>query len=218
MLSTSRLGLLLSVVTTLLLLSACTLFDLWGQPSAPIRVQPTPRPAVPVPDHVLGEANASITVEEYVDFQCPVCGSFARGTLQEIREKYVKSGQVKLKLHHFAFIGDESTRAAEASECANDQGKFWEYADLLFANQAGENQGAFADAKLISFAQQLDLQTEPFKSCLDNHQHLAEVQSSTEVGAARGINSVPTLFINGQIVRGAISLEQFEQHLTSISK
>ncbi len=218
MVAKSHCRLLLSVMAVFVLLSACTLSDLMGQTSVPLRTQPTPQSAAPVPGHTLGEASASITVEEYADFQCPACGAFARGTLQDIKEKYVKTGQVKLILHHFAFIGDESTRAAEASECANDQGKFWEYVDLLFENQAGENQGAFADAKLISFAQQLELDTERFKTCLDSQQHLAEVQASTEAGSARGINSVPTLFINGQMVRGAISLEKFEKYLTPTTK
>ncbi len=218
MVAKSHCRLLLSVMAVFVLLSACTLSDLMGQTSAPLRTQPTPQSAAPVPGHSLGEASAPVTVEEYADFQCPACGAFARGTLQDIKEKYVKTGQVKLILHHFAFIGDESTRAAEASECANDQGKFWEYVDLLFENQAGENQGAFADAKLISFAQQLELDTERFKTCLDSRQHLAEVQASTAAGSARGINSVPTLFINGQMVRGAISLEKFEKYLPSTSK
>jgi protein-disulfide isomerase len=214
----SRPGLLLSIVVVFVVLSACTLSDLLQLAAAPVPAQPTPRPYAPVPGHTLGEANAPIIVEEYIDFQCPACGAFARGALQDIKEKYVEPGQVKLILHHFTFIGDESTRAAEASECAHDQGKFWEYVDLLFANQAGENQGAFADAQLLSFAQQLGLKAEQFKTCLADHRHLAEVQTSTEEGTTRGINSVPTLFINGQMVRGAMSLERFEQYLTSNSK
>jgi protein-disulfide isomerase len=104
--------------------------------------------------NTLGDANAPVTLEVYADFQCPVCGQFDRGTLKQIEDKYVKTGKVKIVFNHFAFIGDESIRAAEASECANAQGKFWEYADTLFSNQAGENQGAFSDANLEKFAQQ----------------------------------------------------------------
>src|SRR5512135_1869468 len=107
--------------------------------------------------NTLGDANAPVTLEVYADFQCPVCGQFDRGTLKQIEEKYVNTGKVRIVFNHFAFIGDESTRAAEASECANEQGKFWQYADTLFNNQAGENQGAFADDKLAGFAQQIGL-------------------------------------------------------------
>lgn len=160
--------------------------------------------------NTLGEANAPMTMEVYADFQCPACGQFDRTTLREIEDKYVKNGKLKVVFNHYAFIGAESTRAAEASECANDQGKFWEYANTLFNNQAGENQGAFADAKLEGFAQQLGLNMDQYKKCMTDRPHLAKIQASTQNGSARGVNSTPSLFINGQLVRGAISLAKFE--------
>jgi protein-disulfide isomerase len=160
--------------------------------------------------NTLGDATAPVTLEVYADFQCPACGQFDRTTLKQIEDKYVNAGKVKVVFNHYAFIGDESTRAAEASECANDQGKFWEYADTLFNNQAGENQGAFRDEKLTGWAQQLGLNMDQFKTCMDNRTHLTEIQTSTQNGSQRGINSTPTVFINGQMVRGAISLAKFE--------
>ena len=160
--------------------------------------------------NTLGETNAPVTLEVYADFQCPACGQFDRTTLKEIEDKYVKNGKLKVVFNHYAFIGDESTRAAEASECANDQGKFWEYADTLYNNQGGENVGAFSDAKLEGFAQQLGLNMDQFKKCMIGRPHLAKIQTSTQNGTQRGVNSTPTLFINGQLVRGAISLAKFE--------
>ncbi|HSD83724.1 MAG TPA: DsbA family protein [Anaerolineae bacterium] len=216
-----RLGLLFSLLALFMLLAACTFLDLFRPaPGRSLLMTPTPSSLTPVQVHAntLGDVTAPITMEEYVDFQCPACGDFARGTLQDIKEKYVKSGQVKMVLHHYPFIGEESTRAAEASECANDQGKFWEYADVLFQNQAGENQGAFADAKLEGFAEELKLDMDEFKACLADRRHLPTIQASVQEGTERGINSVPTLFINGQMVRGGISLKQFEQYLTPYLK
>ncbi len=160
--------------------------------------------------NTLGDANAPVTVEVYADFQCPVCGQFDRGTLKQIEDKYVKTGKVKIVFDHFAFIGDESIRAAEASECANAQGKFWEYADTLFNNQAGENQGAFSDANLEKFAQQVGLDMNQYRTCMQNRTYLSKVQTSTQNGTARGVNATPTIFINGQMAQGAISLAQFE--------
>ncbi len=160
--------------------------------------------------NTLGDANAPVTAEIYADFQCPVCGQFDRTTLKDIEDKYVKTGKVKIVFNHYAFIGDESTRAAEASECANAQGKFWEYADTLFNNQAGENQGAFSDANLEKFAQQVGLDMNQYQTCMQQNTYLGKVQTSTQNGSARGVNSTPTLFINGQMARGAISLAQFE--------
>ncbi len=160
--------------------------------------------------NTLGDANAPVTMEVYADFQCPVCGQFDRTTLKQIEDKYVKAGKVKIVFNHFAFIGDESTRAAEASECANAQGKFWEYADTLFNNQAGENQGAFSDANLAKFAQQVGLDMTQYNTCMQNHTYLAKVQTSTQNGTARGVNATPTVFIDGHMAQGNISLAQFE--------
>ena len=158
----------------------------------------------------LGDANAPVTMEVYADFQCPICGQFDRGTLKQIEDKYVKAGKVRIVFNHFAFIGDESTRAAEASECANAQGKFWEFSDTLFNNQAGENQGAFSDANLEKFAQQVGLDMTQYKTCMDQNTYLGKVQASSQAAQQRGVDSTPTLFINGQMARGAISLATFE--------
>ena len=160
--------------------------------------------------NTLGDSNAPITLEEYADFQCPACGAFARGTLPQIEDKYVKTGKVKVVFHHFAFVGDESTRAAEASECANEQGKFWEYYDTLFANQAGENQGAFNDTHLANFAQQLKLDMDNFNTCMKEDRYLSKVTADTNDAQARSVNQTPTLFINGKKYVGAITLAQFE--------
>ncbi len=160
--------------------------------------------------NVLGDASAPVTMEVYADFQCPICGQFDRTTLKDIEDKYVKTGKVKIVFNHFAFIGAESTRAAEASECANAQGKFWEYSDTVFNNQAGENQGAFSDANLAKFAQQVGLDMTQYNTCMQQDTYLGKVQTSTQNGTARGVNSTPTVFINGAKAVGAISLAQFE--------
>jgi protein-disulfide isomerase len=158
----------------------------------------------------LGDANAPVQLEVYADFQCPICGQFDRGTLKQIEDKYVNAGKVRIIFNHFAFIGDESTRSAEASECANAQGKFWQYADTLFNNQSGENQGAFNDANLEKFAQQVGLDMTQYKTCMDQHTYLGKIQTSSQAAQQRGVDSTPTLFINGQKVVGAITLAKFE--------
>ena len=166
--------------------------------------------------NVIGDPNAPITVEEYADFQCPLCGQFARTVLPQIQDKYVKTGKIKYVFNQMAFLGtdqygdnSESIRAAEASECANDQGKFWEYADMLFNKQAGENQGAFADANLVKFAQQLGLDMDKFNTCMQDRTHLAEIHASTNNGTVRGVSGTPTLFVNGKKL-GGYSMVQFE--------
>src|SRR3989344_6092423 len=96
-------------------------------------------------DFVSGNPAAKIVLIEYGDFQCPFCGRFFKTTEQEIKEKYIKSGEAVFVWRDFAFLGEESFRSAEAARCAGEQGKFWEYHDYLFNNQKGENEGAFSD-------------------------------------------------------------------------
>jgi protein-disulfide isomerase len=112
---------------------------------------------------------------------------------------------------HFAFLGQESQWAAEASECAAEQDAFWEYHDYLFENHGGENQGAFNKDNLKRFAVELELDAEAFNQCLDSGRNAQLVQTETTSGQQIGIRSTPTFLVNGQPVVGAQPYEVFEQ-------
>ena len=104
--------------------------------------------------HFKGDPDAPVTMIEFGDFQCPFCGRFYVQTESQIDEAYIQSGKVRFGYFNFAFLGPESTWAAEAAECASDQDKYWEYHDVLFSNQSGENQGAFnkdLDSCILAF-------------------------------------------------------------------
>ncbi|MGB8645198.1 MAG: DsbA family protein [Anaerolineae bacterium] len=166
---------------------------------------------------IWGKADAPVTIEEYADFQCPICGQEEKQLLQ-VAPKYFDTGKAKLVFHNFAFIGQESVWAAEAATCAQDQNKFFDYAALVYANQAGENKGAFSKDNLKGFAQQLKLDMTTFNSCLDTDKYLAQVQQESAEATTRGINSTPTLFINGQQYTGALSADQLGQYIDSVKK
>jgi protein-disulfide isomerase len=100
----------------------------------------------------------------------------------------------------FAFLGPESFDAAEAAHCAQDQGQFWEYHDILFANQKGENQGDFKRDNLLTFARQLKLDEATFTRCLDDHKYRDFVRASGQEWRRRGIRGTPTVVVNGQLV------------------
>jgi protein-disulfide isomerase len=110
-----------------------------------------------------------------------------------------------------AFLGPESQWAAEASECAGDQGAFWEYHDYLYENQGGENQGAFSKDNLKAFAADLSLDTAEFNQCLDSGKYTEQVQADTNLARQIGATSTPAFMINGQPVLGAQPYEIFEQ-------
>lgn len=114
---------------------------------------------------------------------------------------------------HFAFLGPESNWAAEASECADDQGAFWAFHDKLFASQAGENQGAFSKENLKKFAVDLKLNANAFNACLESGKYAAAVNSDTTSLQSFGVESTPTFVINGRPIAGALPFESFQQYI-----
>jgi len=162
-------------------------------------------------DPILGNPKAKVTLVEFGDFQCPFCGRFFSTTEKQIIDKYVKTGKVKFIYRDFAFLGQESEWAAVATECAKEQGKYWQYHDYLYTHQDGENKGAFAKDNLKSFARELGLNSGQFDSCLDSDKYLEEVRKDTEDGRKAGVGGTPTNFINGRVITGAVPFEQFEQ-------
>jgi protein-disulfide isomerase len=115
-------------------------------------------------------------------------------------EEYVNTGKVRYVFKYFPFLGDESYYAAEAAECAGDQGKFWEYHDLLFTRWQGEGVGTFLPDKLKGYAGELALDTQAFGACLDSRQRQPTVLADKRDGAQAGVKYTPTLFLNGQVI------------------
>ncbi|UCH61564.1 MAG: thioredoxin domain-containing protein [Anaerolineales bacterium] len=128
-----------------------------------------------------------------------------------MKETYVDTGKVRFGYWHFAFLGQESFWAAEASECAAEQDAFWVYHDLLFERHGGENQGAFSKENLKAFANELKLDSQAFNDCLDNNTFSTQVQTETNNARSMGVTSTPAFVINGQAVMGAQPFEVFEQ-------
>jgi len=161
--------------------------------------------------HFEGEENAPVTIIEFSDFQCPFCGKFEAETVSQIEKNYVETGKVRFGYWHFAFLGQESLDAAEASECAADQDAFWQYHDLLFKSQNGENKGAFAKDKLKEFAASLKLDTQAFNDCLDTGKYTQLVQQLTGTAQSIGVRSTPSFVVNGRAIIGAQSYDVFKQ-------
>ena len=130
------------------------------------------------------------------------CRDFALGIGRPIKRDYVDTGEVRFVYRHFAFLGEESVWAAEASECAAEQGKFWEYHDILYENWVGTNVGAYSYNNLVGFADILELDSGQFAGCMNDRKYLDRVRGDSEFAEDNGVSSTPTVFINGQHVRG----------------
>lgn len=157
-----------------------------------------------------GAPDARVTMVYFTDFQCGYCRKFVKETLPKIDEHYIRSGKVRLVFRHLAILGDASVQAARASACAFDQGKFWEYHDVLFANMAPL---AFTAARLKRYAGDLRLDEKAFATCLDNRTFAERVEAETVIGRALGATGSPAFLINGQLLLGAYPFEAFQQGL-----
>lgn len=158
-------------------------------------------------DAVKGDEDAPVTIIEWSDFECPFCGRFYTETLGQIEEQYIKTGKVKLVYRDFPLsFHPNAQKAAEAAECAGEQGKFWEMHDLLFEKGVSGGVAAFK-----GYAKQLDLDTAKFDSCLDSGAMASEVQKDMSEGAAAGITGTPGFLINGKLVSGAQPFSVFQQ-------
>jgi protein-disulfide isomerase len=139
----------------------------------------------------LGEPDAPVTIMAYFSFYCGHCGDFARETAPLIEKAFVEPGLLRFELHPLATEGNPLW-AAEGCACASDQDRYWDYHDLLFANQY---RGAYEIDKLKGYAAELGLDTEAFNACLDSHKYQAAVVDETIEVAQAGITSTPTFFI-----------------------
>lgn len=176
--------------------------------------QPPPsyRPASLDDGRDLGAPTVPVVLEVWSDYQCPVCGRFAREYLPRLVAEFVVPGTLRIVDQSIDILGtgdpSESLLAATAADCAGKQGRYWAYHDWLFWNQAGENRGAFNRDRLLAIAPNLGLDMTAFESCLDSSAAQGEVRSRTDAARAAGITSTPTFVVNGQRIVGLVSYEE----------
>ncbi len=152
----------------------------------------------------VGPENAAITLVEFSDFMCPFCKR-VEPTIDQIMKNY--AGKVRKVWRHYPLpFHTGSDHISEASECAHEQGKFWEYHGKLF-----ETLGAHDDAALLQIADQLKLDHSKFQQCLTSGKYKELVKQDTAKGSEVGVNGTPAIFVNGQLVSGAQPYESFDK-------
>jgi protein-disulfide isomerase len=154
-------------------------------------------------DPSLGRASAPVTLIEFSDFQCPFCQRVAP-TLKKLRETYGDKVRIVWKDFPLTQIHPQAFKAGEAAHCAGDQGKYWEYHDRLFANQ-----GQLQPEELKQHAAALGLDAAAFGACLDSSKYGERVRDGVAQGTRLGVNSTPTIYINGRMLSGAQPYETF---------
>ena len=193
-----------------------------GDDSVPAQAQPTqPTPqAAPAPsrienpniddDPIKGKKDAKVTIIEWSDFQCPFCKRFYEQTLPSIQKEYIDTGKVRLVFRDFPLgFHQNAQKAAEAGECADEQGKFWEMHNTMFEKGSGDGTGLNVD-DLKKYAKDLGLDTKKFDSCLDSGKYASEITKDTQEGQTYGITGTPGFLVNGVPIKGAVPFANFK--------
>ncbi len=161
-------------------------------------------PAALVDGKTVGNADAPVTLEVWEDYQCPVCARHSLSVEPILVERYVKAGILRIVHRDLAFLGrgtpNESEVAASGAVCANKQGKYWDYSHWIYNNQDGENAGGFRPERVKAIAEAAGVDVTDWDACVADPAVLAEVRASTQEGVGLGVNSTPTMFLNGTLV------------------
>ncbi len=171
--------------------------------NAPVDIQITES------DHVLGGKDTKVTLVVYSDLQCPYCTKHHE-TVKALAKKY--RDKIRIVFRHFPLSFHEyANAAANASECAGEQGKFWEFVDSAFKNQAN-----FNDSLWAKLAGDLKLNTAKFSKCVTDKKYEGKINSDASSGSAYGVQGTPATFVNGELVSGAVPQSEFETNINKM--
>ena len=165
---------------------------------------------------VLGNPNASITLVEFGDYQCHYCHVFFESIEGKIMKNYIETGKVKMIFKDYNIIGKDSVKASQGAHCANDQGLFWEYHDILYSNWTGENNGWASGANLANYAQDIGLEMNQWTDCMAQQKYSKTILTSNEDAKKLQLTGTPAFFVinsDGQVSKlfGAQPYEVFER-------
>ena len=154
----------------------------------------------------MGDPNAPVKIDSWEDFQCPACQQFTETVEPQVVDTYIKTGKVFYTFHQYPFIdtnsvAKESHQAANASMCAAEQNRFWDFRDIVFANWQGENQGYLSDPRLTAFAQSIGLDMTKFNSCFKANKYSSQIQADYDKGQQMGVSGTPSVFVNGVLLK-----------------
>lgn len=192
-----------------------------GTQTAPAQQQPQ-QPSAPDPKEVLkkldkghfpalGNENAKVTIIEFSDLECPFCARFYKDALPQLTKEYIDTGKVKLYYRHFPLsFHPKAKPLAHATECANEQGKFWEMHDKIFTENDAGNLASATDATYEEWAAAVGVDTAKFKTCFTNKTYEENITKDNTAGTDVGVSGTPTFYINGRQLVGAQPFESFK--------
>ncbi len=194
-------GLLLIGGAAILVVIVVIAYVIANQPAPAVATDYNEVPVEWIDRNSIGNPDAVVVLQGWEDFPCPACASWNQTVKPRLLDDYIKAGKIRLEYHYFPLSQHEpgASVSAQAAECAADQGAFWPMHDKLFA---GQNSGAaaFSAERMITYAEDLGLDSRVFTQCLTGQEHFQAVQASLSQAVSLGLNSTPSLLINNQLV------------------
>lgn len=187
-----------------------------ARPSKTMTLDPAALPAIAAAGILKGNPDAPVQVLEFADFECPSCGYFAAVTGPDVMKRLVESGEVAFRFFDFPLdMHPNAIPAHNAGQCANEQGKFWEMHDQIFAGQFEWNTQATKNPKKIfkGYAQNAGLDVAKWEECFDSGRMLPQILANRKEGERLRVTSTPTFIIGGRMVPGAIPYDQFRAYV-----
>jgi protein-disulfide isomerase len=160
----------------------------------------------------IGDPNAPVILEEYSDYQCGHCRNFSENIEPLLVEEFVETGKVYI-IYKAMPLYPSSIPISEASLCAREQDKFWDYKDIIFANQDSSDPNAFSDRRLEAFAEAIDLDVDAFNECMSERRFRSEVEQIRLEADDLEISGTPTFILNGKLIYGVLPIESFREEI-----
>jgi protein-disulfide isomerase len=178
----------------------------------PIPVAMDPAELARAPGVAIGPDDAPVVIYEFADFQCPGCQQFATFVAPLVKQRYVEQGLVRYVYYDFPLtqIHPHAFLASRAGRCANEQGRFWEYHDLLYGRQARWASVRNPTDLFIEYAGEVGLDRRQFTDCLRSDRYALEITQNMRLGESLGVGGTPTLFVNGKRLPSVPSLRELE--------
>lgn len=153
----------------------------------------------------IGSENAPVKIVEFLDFTCAYCKKFSQEVFPKIKQEYVDKGKVQFIFKNFP-LNTVSQKLALAGECAFDQGKFWEFYELIYSQPSA----SLSDEQIKSLVQSIGIDQKKFNECFDSQKYLQEIENDFQEGVAVGVNGTPAFFVNKKSVPGFKSFDDFK--------
>jgi len=210
----------LAVIGVLLLVGGGVLWGTMQNKPKPIEL-PKDAPAMKAEGYLRGNPDAPITIIEFADFECPGCGQFATIQGPDIKARIVDAGLANFRFYDFPLtsIHQNTLFAHLAAACANDQGKFWEMHDQLFANQPDWSTMATTNPRKVieAYATAVGLDMATYNSCMDEQKYLPRIQANATEGQSRGVSSTPTIIVGNKIYPGGLTADGIKKLVDSLT-